>query len=73
MVHVRLDDDLQARLDRVIASTGRNISYYVRTSLHEYLDRNEELLYALSEIERKGSNVIRTAIVEQSKSNTGKQ
>lgn len=43
MLAVRLDADLEARLNAVVKSTGRSKSYYLREALREKIEDLEDI------------------------------
>jgi RHH-type rel operon transcriptional repressor/antitoxin RelB len=43
---IRLDDDLDARLERIARLTGRSKSFYVRQALEEQIEDLEDLYLA---------------------------
>jgi RHH-type rel operon transcriptional repressor/antitoxin RelB len=43
MLAVRLDADLEARLNAVVKSTGRSKSYYLREALREKIEELEDI------------------------------
>ena len=53
MIAVRLDQDLEERLSRLAAETGRSKSYYVREALQSYLEDREDYLLGLAVLERE--------------------
>lgn len=52
MVTVRLDPDLEARLDEPAEATGRSKSFYVREALQAFLDDRADYLLAISLLEK---------------------
>lgn len=52
MVTVRLDPELEARLDELAEATGRSKSFYVREALQEFLDDRADYLLAISLLEK---------------------
>lgn len=54
MLTVRLDPDLEQRLDKLAAATRRSKSHYVKEALQRYLDENEAHLTAFGALEIKG-------------------
>ena len=53
MIAVRLDQDLEERLSRLAAETGRSKSYYVREAIQSYLEDREDHLLGLAVLERE--------------------
>lgn len=54
MLTVRLDPELERRLEKLSENTKRPKSHYVKEALTQYLDEREEYLSALGALERKG-------------------
>lgn len=57
MIGVRLDEDMEARLEALAKSTGRSKSFYVREALQAYLEEKEDFLIAVSRLEARGPRV----------------
>ncbi len=53
MLTVRLDPELEARLDELAEATGRSKSHYVRQALEEFLGDRADYLLAISLLEKK--------------------
>ncbi len=51
MIAVRLEEDLEKRLEHLSRETGRSKSYYVKQAIENYLDDREDYLLALSVLE----------------------
>ena len=51
MLAVRIPDEMESRLDKLAALTGRSKSYYVRQALQTHLDEIEETYTALYRLE----------------------
>ena len=51
MIAVRLEEDLEKRLEHLSHETGRSKSYYVKQAIENYLDDREDYLLALSVFE----------------------
>ena len=51
MIAVRLEEDLEKRLEHLSKETGRSKSYYVKQAIENYLDDREDYLLALSVLE----------------------
>jgi RHH-type rel operon transcriptional repressor/antitoxin RelB len=49
---IRLDDELDARLERLARLTGRSKSFYVKQALEEHVDDLEDLYLARKVAER---------------------
>jgi len=49
---VRLDPELEARLDELAEATGRSKSHYVRQALEEFLEDWADYLLAISLLEK---------------------
>lgn len=49
---VRLDAELEDRLNELVEATGRSRSYYVRQALEEFLEDRADYLLALSMLEK---------------------
>jgi RHH-type rel operon transcriptional repressor/antitoxin RelB len=50
-IAVRLNPQLEERLERLAKRTGRSKSLYIRRALEEYLDEQEDYLIALQRLE----------------------
>ena len=50
-IAVRLNPQLEKRLERLAKCTGRSKSLYIRRALEEYLDEQEDYLIALQRLE----------------------
>ncbi len=48
MLGVRLDEELEARLERLAQRTGRSKSYYARAAILEYLEDREDYELAVA-------------------------
>jgi RHH-type rel operon transcriptional repressor/antitoxin RelB len=51
MLAVRIPDEMESRLDKLAALTGRPKSFYVRAALQAHLDEIEETYTALYRLE----------------------
>jgi RHH-type rel operon transcriptional repressor/antitoxin RelB len=51
MLAVRIPDEMESRLDKLAALTGRAKSFYVREALQTHLDEIEETYTALYRLE----------------------
>ncbi len=54
MLTVRLDPELERRLEQLAENTKRPKSHYVKVALTQYLDENEAHLTAFGALEIKG-------------------
>jgi len=52
MIGVRLDKNVEGRLQRLARDTHRSMSYYVKEAIAEYLSEKEDTLLALSRLEQ---------------------
>lgn len=53
MLGIRLDKDLERRLEDLSKSTGRTKSYYAKEAIREYLDDREDYLKGIAALERR--------------------
>lgn len=53
MLGVRLDKDLEARLENLAKETGRSKSYYAREAIRQYLEEREDYLLGIGALERE--------------------
>jgi RHH-type transcriptional regulator, rel operon repressor / antitoxin RelB len=51
MIAVRLEKNLEERLEQLSQNTGRSKSYYVKQAIENFLDEREDYLLALSVLE----------------------
>lgn len=51
MVSVRLDPEIEARLDALAEKTGRTKSYYIREAIVEHLEEMEDRYVAIERLE----------------------
>ena len=52
MLGIRLDRQLEKRLERLARKTGRSKSYYAREAIRQYLEDREDYLLGLAVLER---------------------
>ena len=52
MLGIRLEPELEARLEKLSRRTGRSKSYYAREAIRQYLEDREDYLLGLSVLER---------------------
>jgi RHH-type rel operon transcriptional repressor/antitoxin RelB len=57
MLGVRIEKELEAKLDSLAKKTGRTKSYYVREAVRLYLEDREDYLKALAVLERQESTI----------------
>ncbi|HZJ08642.1 MAG TPA: ribbon-helix-helix domain-containing protein [Trueperaceae bacterium] len=57
MLTVRLEPELEARLNELAEATGRSKSYYVRQAIEEFLDDRADYLLAISLLEENQPTV----------------
>jgi RHH-type transcriptional regulator, rel operon repressor / antitoxin RelB len=50
---VRLDNNLEGRLDKLVSKTHRSKSFYIKEALSEYLNNREDYLLALAAFEKE--------------------
>jgi RHH-type rel operon transcriptional repressor/antitoxin RelB len=53
MLGVRLEADLEARLERLAKQTGRSKSYYAKLAIRQFLEDREDYLLGIAALERK--------------------
>jgi len=54
MLALRLNPEIEERLDRLAKKTGRTKSYYAREAILEHLDDLEDIYLAMQRLERPG-------------------
>ena len=52
MLGIRLEPELEARLEKLSRKTGRSKSYYAREAIRQYLEDREDYLLGLAVLER---------------------
>jgi RHH-type rel operon transcriptional repressor/antitoxin RelB len=52
MLGIRLEPNLERRLERLVKRTGRSKSHYAREAIRQYLEDREDYLLGLSVLER---------------------
>ena len=52
MLGVRLDPELESRLERLAKETGRSKSYYAKLAIRQYLEDREDYLLGIAALER---------------------
>lgn len=58
MLAVRLDKEIESRLEKLSKETHRPKSYYVREAIRLYLDEQEDYEIALSRLHNHSDNII---------------
>lgn len=53
MLGIRLEPELERKLERLAKKTGRSKSYYAREAIRAYLEDREDYLNALAVLERR--------------------
>jgi RHH-type rel operon transcriptional repressor/antitoxin RelB len=54
---IRLDLELEKRLERLAKETGRTKSYYAKLAIRQYLEDREDYLLGIAALERKEPRV----------------
>lgn len=52
MPSIRLEPELEGRLERLARKTGRSKSYYAREAIRQYLEDREDYLRGIAVLER---------------------
>ncbi len=52
MLGVRLEPDLESKLEKLAKKTGRTKSYYARQAIRQYLEDREDYLLGIAVLER---------------------
>jgi RHH-type rel operon transcriptional repressor/antitoxin RelB len=52
MLGLRLDPELEKRLERLAKETGRSKSYYAKLAIRQYLEDREDYLLGIAVLER---------------------
>jgi len=53
MLGVRLEPELEAKLEKLAKKTGRSKSYYAKEAIRQFLEDREDYLLGLAVLERK--------------------
>jgi RHH-type rel operon transcriptional repressor/antitoxin RelB len=53
MLGIRLEPELEKRLDQLAKKTGRTKTYYAKLAIKEYLEDREDYLLGIAALERK--------------------
>ncbi len=57
MLGIRLDADLEGKLDSLARETGRSKSYYAREAIRQYLEDREDYLRGIAALERQEATI----------------
>ncbi len=57
MLGIRLDPELEKRLNNLAKKTGRTKSHYAREAIRQFLEDREDYLLALAALEKKGPRI----------------
>jgi RHH-type rel operon transcriptional repressor/antitoxin RelB len=52
MLGIRLEPELEERLERLAKTTGRSKSYYARLAIQQFLEDREDYLLGIAALER---------------------
>jgi RHH-type transcriptional regulator, rel operon repressor / antitoxin RelB len=53
MLGIRLEPELEARLNRLAKKTGRSKSYYAKLAIQQFLEDREDYLLGIAALERR--------------------
>ncbi len=53
MLGIRLEPDLEERLEKLAKKTGRSKSYYAREAIRQFLEDREDYLLGITVLERQ--------------------
>ncbi len=57
MLGVRLEPELEARLEKLAKKTGRSKSYYAREAIRQFLEDREDYLLGIAVLERNEPSI----------------
>jgi RHH-type rel operon transcriptional repressor/antitoxin RelB len=57
MLGIRLEPELEKRLEKLAKQTGRSKSYYARLAIRQYLEDHEDYLLGIAALEREEPRV----------------
>ena len=57
MLTIRLENDLERKLEKLAEETGRSKAYFVREAIKNYLEDRSDYLLALKRLEQAGPRV----------------
>ncbi len=52
MLAIKLEPELESRLERLVKETGRSKSYYARLAIKQFLEDREDYLKGIAAVER---------------------
>ena len=57
MLGIKLEPELESRLERLAKETGRSKSYYARLAIKQFLEDREDYLRGIAALERNESRI----------------
>ena len=57
MLGIRLDPELESRLERLAKKTGRSKSYYAKLAIRQFLEDREDYLLGIAALERNETRI----------------
>jgi RHH-type transcriptional regulator, rel operon repressor / antitoxin RelB len=57
MLGIRLDPELETRLERLAKKTGRSKSYYAKLAIRQFLEDREDYLLGIATLERNETRI----------------
>ena len=57
MLGIRLDPELESRLERLAKDTGRTKSYYAKLAIKQFLEDREDYLRGIAALERNAPRI----------------
>jgi RHH-type rel operon transcriptional repressor/antitoxin RelB len=57
MLGIRLEPDLEKKLDSLAKETGRSKSYYARQAIRQFLEEREDYLKGIAVLEKRESTI----------------
>ena len=65
MLAVRLNPDIEQRINHLAKTTGRSKSYYVKKAIERYLEDEEDLYIALYRLEHPAKTIPLEKVIEE--------
>ena len=65
MLSIRLDPEIENRLERISKKSGRSKSYYARLAIEEKLDDLEDIAIAIERLESPGDTISLEKLAEE--------